>query len=518
MQGLLKQLGFHGDPFEHLSAEQEKDIDKYAVRPPYFEQTFAKAKNTKSFVLFGHRGSGKSATRVTAFNSLWNDHQRGNKVPLTVNLIEFDSIIKEGLGKVSLRKFVDEACFKTIEAIFTWLAAINEEERTLYTEGFRDDERQLILNMVKSFYLNRVERTRTMSAEGALKLLDQAWHDRAAFWIEKRWSSIAKLIASLANGFGKEQFGTNGDQTDSLFELLYSHDNSDEQSAITVLSRLVEMVRIFNFSGVVLLVDKIDETDKTSSSVENSANLIFPLLSNVRIFEIDGLAWLLFVWDQIQPKLQQPERGIRLDKIPNAKVDWKTQELANLLQLRLNYFSNNAHQFETISDLTDPNTTMLEMIKLTTLSPRELIRLMDIIIREHNLNFQEGATIDLLTESAIGYGMNLYSKEAADFRYGEQFVKQLARIGKNIFINKDVQAVFKIGDQAARSKIQKWMDAGAVKHSGVRSSEDGGPGRGFNEYTIVDPRIARIMNEKLIQTEELLQEDDEQEEFVGTHE
>jgi hypothetical protein len=79
MPRLVEALKLKGNPFEHYVAEKEPDIAVYAVKPPYFEVIDARAKNTSSFILFGDRGAGKSATRLTIFKELWKESAEGKK-------------------------------------------------------------------------------------------------------------------------------------------------------------------------------------------------------------------------------------------------------------------------------------------------------------------------------------------------------------------------------------------------------------------------------------------------------
>jgi hypothetical protein len=81
MARLLTALGLSANPFEHYVAETEPDIVEYAVKPPYFEAIDARAKNTSSYILFGDRGAGKSATRLTIFKELWAAKAKGDAVP-----------------------------------------------------------------------------------------------------------------------------------------------------------------------------------------------------------------------------------------------------------------------------------------------------------------------------------------------------------------------------------------------------------------------------------------------------
>jgi hypothetical protein len=82
MPKLVHTLGLRANPFEHYVAETEPDIAEYAVKPPYFETIESRAKNKSSYILFGARGAGKSATRLTVFKQLWADKAKSEAVPL----------------------------------------------------------------------------------------------------------------------------------------------------------------------------------------------------------------------------------------------------------------------------------------------------------------------------------------------------------------------------------------------------------------------------------------------------
>jgi hypothetical protein len=81
MPRLVEALRLRGNPFEHYVAETEPDIAEYAVKPPYFEAIDVRAQNTSSYVLFGDRGAGKSATRLTIFKQLWEKKGKRRACP-----------------------------------------------------------------------------------------------------------------------------------------------------------------------------------------------------------------------------------------------------------------------------------------------------------------------------------------------------------------------------------------------------------------------------------------------------
>jgi hypothetical protein len=73
MAKLLDSLGFIDNPFTSYSAENEPAIDQYFIRPPYYDAVTEKGRAARSLVLFGARGAGKSATRLTFYKNAWAD-------------------------------------------------------------------------------------------------------------------------------------------------------------------------------------------------------------------------------------------------------------------------------------------------------------------------------------------------------------------------------------------------------------------------------------------------------------
>jgi DNA-binding Lrp family transcriptional regulator len=72
------------------------------------------------------------------------------------------------------------------------------------------------------------------------------------------------------------------------------------------------------------------------------------------------------------------------------------------------------------------------------------------------------------------------------------------------FINKDVQSAFRVNAPSARARIKNWEDAGIVKRTGTRTPEGDQGGQPAYEFSIVDARVERIIARKLIQYDDLL--------------
>jgi hypothetical protein len=130
-------------------------------------------------------------------------------------------------------------------------------------------------------------------------------------------------------------------------------------------------------------------------------------------------------------------------------------------------------------------------------SPRELIKLIDTVIREHDVRGNDAP--DLIDQTSLEIGQDKYVRETIENVYQKKVLQQVVRLGKVIFVNKDVQAAFKISDQSARAKIKSWEDIGIVGQSGTQAPNSELGGQPAYRYVIADSRVKRIVDRKLIE-------------------
>ncbi|MFM0327499.1 hypothetical protein [Caballeronia glebae] len=180
------------------------------------------------------------------------------------------------------------------------------------------------------------------------------------------------MIATLAAKLGKKYADFDIGDPNSYASLLKKQQSDGFADPQYVLVRTVEVARLFGFSGVLVQIDKIDETDWTTTSVPAAADLIFPILANIGLHEIDGLSWSLFVWDKVTKHLISTYRGqLRFDKIQRGSISWEPQYLESLIQKRLEHFSGGAiSKLEQISvEGTDTSVLVSDLIRLTGAVP-----------------------------------------------------------------------------------------------------------------------------------------------------
>jgi len=498
---IIVTLNLKDNPFEHYTAENEPDISSYAVRPPYLTSITDRAKKLNSFILFGKRGAGKSATRLTVFK---DDYSGEPRKPFIVNLTDFSEVIEKlKKDKLTERDIIYLVAFNVIEQMLGWISLLQDDKRKTVLSQLDKKQRELILALLKGFYLSKSEDDRELTTQSTLKLLDSAWFTKGQVWTSQRWESISKVIAAAVNVLSKKTFDDDSiDISKPAEDLLRSLTGESPNAPRVLMTRLVDFSHAFGFSGICVLIDKLDETSVTSNSSESTAKLIYPLLSNIQLLEVNDFSWIAFVWDAVQDHFNDKYK-IRLDKIAHANISWENSELKEMLNKRMAFFSDNKLCFEDIFEIPSEKDEIINtLIDISVKSPRELIKLCDIIFREHDANNFSG----LINSNSLNIGIDKYCIDTIGTWYDKTVLQQIYRMGKITFVNKDVQSLFKISDQGARNKIKNWEDMRIIKKSGTTPSDAGG--KPVILYEIADPRIIRIINNELDPLVGLGQEDD----------
>lgn len=492
-------FGFSTSPFEQYIAEKEPKIDEYAVKPPYFEETIRRIERCSSYLLFGSRGSGKSATRLTAEKGVWSSPREDK--PLIVTLTDFSPIInKKNADQVTDFELTARVAFLVVEAVLLWIS--DQEEKEAFVEMLTDDERANFRSLANSFYFSLPEAERALSAVEAMRLLQQNWRNRTLDWADRKWNSISQVVAKIGAGLMNGKLNT-PDVSAELSDLLGNEKGVG--SARLLIIRLVDLIQLFGFTGVVVLVDKIDEHAKTQKSAEATAQLVHPIVSQVQLMEIDGFAWVFFLWDKVKEKFSTEKLYVRLDKFAHSEVSWSSEELEDMVRRRLVFFSDG--RCNSFTELCEPDVDVerhfSDMLTLVQKSPRELIRLLDTVVREYNSKYGHSASGGKLSDEDLESGKDAYVRDVLWNIYDSKILSQILRFDRPEFTNKEVQKAFKIEAPSARGRIQSWEACGAVHLKGTRAPEGEMGGKPSNEYAIADPRILRMASRKLYDPDKL---------------
>jgi len=484
-------LGFTANPFNSNTAEREPEIAAYAVHPPYLDRTEQASRTQGVFFLEGARGSGKSATRLTVAKKLFT----GRGGPLVVPLTSFNVFKPYIKNPLSLDLFATQIAFLVSETLLAWLSTLSDIEKIQIQPPSAADK-NLVSKFISNFYLNRSESSRVESASETYELIGTALKTQAGIWVEKRWDSVTTSIVNIASMLGKKYADLDIGDPSSFAEMVKKQKGDGFHDPIYTLKKAVEVARIYGFTGVLVQIDKVDETEWTGSDLSAAASLISPLLTNINLHEIEGVTWTFFVWDEVSNWIRgNLGQSVRFDKIPVGEIIWEVGYLLDLVSRRMSFFSGD--KVKGLQDICEPGTDtsakMQELIQLTRRSPRQLISALDHILSAHiqrNLS-----TPKLLDSTALDGGMDSFAlKGLKDIGMLDE-ARTISKLGTTSFVTKDVQDLLRQGTQTARGRIDRWVNNRLVVEDGTRPT--GGAGRPVDQFSVSDPRVMRIVQRGL---------------------
>lgn len=487
------KLGFSRNPFETNTAEREPEIELYAVRPPYLDPVEDASKHSGSYTLSGTRGSGKSATRITVQRNIWKATGRHS---LPIALTNFTRMRGQKNPSKILEIFADQVLFLTIEASLVFLTTLPDGEAEQLLVKLDKNEKRFLDWSLSSFYLNRPQHVRTISAQECFDTLSVSFARQSKLWAEKKWDALTASLVEITAAIAK-RFDFDAGDTESYKKLLAGGEQGESISdPLFLLKKAVEFARMIGFSGLLIQVDKIDETDWTTNDAEMAAKLVWPIYSNVQLHEIDGLTWSFFLWDRVRELLiAECNLPVRWDKLPNDKIKWDSKHLQRLVERRIEHFSSEKIQnLVALCDGKDLEADIYtELLKVSGLSPRMLVTVLNAVFTDH-IHANEGVVTPLSLES-VKAGLDNFARVTVLDDYSRDTISQLQKLGMTTFVTKDVAKAFSIGQQGARQKIEKWVNSGLASRNGqVFAGERVKP---VDQFVISELRAKRIIDRKL---------------------
>lgn len=467
----LGSHGFEENPFTTTNADDEPELQSYFVPPPYFSSVIGSPTKPKSAIVFAPRGGGKSAQKVMVEKAA--NRNDANKF-LCVN---YDTFLLEGkftLEDANVGWHLRNICRLIILGL---LLAYDEKDKG--TLALNENEKNALARSATTFLSELTE----AEFRDNIKAL-RNWRGQADHLWEKYGGKVVNLISAIAAKFDIGSFDKLADKAEL-----------NRNSIADYLKQLNGISKSFGFHSIYILIDRVDEVAITTNNAKNSFEFIKSLLLDLHVLEMDGYAYKFFLWDQ--SKQYFFEAGARPDRIPIHELDWTVSQLREMLSKRLLAFSG--QKVSSLNQLIgdDVQFDLDDLVcYLAAGSPRDMIRQCQKVIDEQTKATDETGNISL---AVVDAAVKSFSTERSNELYA-QYLPDFRRIGAGSFtIAKIASDIFRVSAQAARSKVQKWQDAGAVSQSG----EVPNPGnRPYYLFSFSDPRLVvlAIGNQPLIQT------------------
>jgi hypothetical protein len=301
--------------------------------------------------------------------------------------------------------------------------------------------------------------------------------------IREYWSTNVGFLEPVINIFLK-RYGLdtidlpNLQQEQKKLETSYKHQ----------LEVLIEIVRAANKVSIYVLIDKIDESEKTGGSPEKTYILLRPVIQDLELLGMKGYGFKIFAWDQIYEYFREQARP---DRVPQYSLSWPRRRIEELIAARVKAFSGG--KVKTFSDLTEGISDADSIIGLfANHSPRNAIRLCEKILA---VQADQDNTRTTISVDAFDRGITLFADQIATELYGQDVCQDLKRAGRGLFtINYLASSVFKTThENTSRNKVTAWQNFGVVKQVGTVSVPESR--RPLNFYYICDPLMQRAVHE-----------------------
>lgn len=460
-QSFAELRGFTSDPFASTNAETEENLEDYFVPPPYFDTVIGDPRSPKGSVIFAPRGSGKTAQRRMIEQQSLID----NATFLCLTYDTFDGVA----ASYSLEKHQIALCRLLTIAILSRLEADTVDA------FFLNSHQKEVLKACAETFVGGLNVQEYQKAVQSVKSLG----DKAADFWNKYGGVVAAGLAILM-----KKAGLDGVEVPSQ---LAQQAQDTASSTRYFYSQLVEMCQALDWEAVYFLIDKVDETSETSGNAATAYRLIKPLISDLPTLELPGVAFKFFLWDRLNEHFDA--QGGRPDRLKVVKLNWTVNELATMLGRRLSAYSE--ERVTSFNDLMSENSEVdahLLLAYLSNGSPRDMIRMAGAVISEHTRMSSNGSDI---SDRTLFQGVAAFSEERANELFG-RYMNDFKKVGQASFtISGIANDVFRISTQAAGSKVQKWMQSGAVSQIGVLPK---GGNRPMHLFAFSDLRLAIAAN------------------------
>lgn len=365
----LDSWDFIGNPFEMWDADKEQpQLGNYYIKPPFYEQLLME---TRSALIYAPRGGGKTAARIMV-QSECRPVSRSSSI-LAVQFTDFSPFAEDftRIQEFTLQNYLEVILQESIHQLVVALCVGAKKEILL-----------------------------TVAQQGELLywLEHYAPHWRSPSFVNKLMDQTPPF---LGGGLIHDSIGENSKKQKisslllKLLKIVPLPPSAKVDSSSQIMEAFVRFSLDLLSSGqipchaIYLLVDGLDEYLLTHDDPQAGADLLKPLLGNLRFLEIPGFAVKFFLPVEYRSAF---DTTTRIDRIPSYVISWSAVEQENdpqsrmreLLRARIRHYSRGG-----IQSLSEMCTSELRNIIEDALLeeaqgvPRRLLQLGNQIFVEH---------------------------------------------------------------------------------------------------------------------------------------
>lgn len=489
MKELYQSLGLTTNLFSKFSAEEEVEyLDSIYVVPKYFNSLYSNLKDASSRFIIGSRGSGKTALILQLKNALENEEV------YTFLLDNFENIPKKDNEKYFI--------FEIIQGITSDISLILAKNPNLLKRLNKFDKEKLSFiieeffkTLSKKEYLDRNNKVKRFKTQNWLKEFFNTYLNKPINLLIS--GGIEIFSDSVAKSLGLPKVQTQNFYKNYFPEFKISTPEKKltikdfEYNALKeILIDLCKIIKKIGYKNVVILVDKIDENRNLKGSINDVCNFIEEILKDTNLLMQNDFGLVFSIWDEVRNVLAS--RGVRFDKFRPIDVTWTNEEITEIINKRISFFSNNSKE---IDDLLIDRNEKNGIIELANYSPRDLFHLLANVYDEQSVI---NSSSTCFTYEAINNGKLKFCKE---YEYYALFpsnrnskddvfrnINRLLKTAKTKLRSNDLASVLKVNPATANSYIKIMSDFNFIRMTDEQYV-----------YNVIDPKIKYMIENKIIE-------------------
>ena len=436
---------------------------KYFVPPPFFDAVVGDAGTPNASIVLAPRGGGKTALRRMVEEAA-RDHRF---LAVTYDRFEFSS--GEKISNITLQYHLRNIITRILVSYLSYLA----EYPDLLKNLSKNEKQQL--SLFASSYLGSMRGDSLQELLKELRSLPERFRD---FW-QKNVGIFEPVINFLLKNYGLEAID---------FPDVRQEEKRLSETYKYQMESLLNLVNKLGFRSIYVLIDKPDETEQTGNDPQATYRLIQPMVRDLELLGLKGYGFKFFLWDKVE---EYHRDDARPDRVPQYQLNWKRMALQKVLTLRLQFFSGGSISSFRELVAEDPGFDIDVTLGLMAYgSPRNLIRICERVFAVQAENNSDASNIDV---NSLDQGVLNYCEQYSLQTYSEDTLREVQRVGRELFtVNYAANDVFKISQNAARTKITGWNKLGLTRQIGTITVDTSK--RPLNFYCIVDPAVVRLIH------------------------
>ena len=337
MNELYQSLGFKTNLFSKYSAEEELNyLNDVYVTPKYFNSLYSNLKDASSRFIIGSRGSGKTALIIQLKKALDENNvftfliDNFENIPIKNNekyfLLEIIQGIVSDYSLVlsknpkllkKLDKYDKERLSFFVEQFFKTLSKREYLNRNNNIKRFQTK------NIIINFYNNILNRPINYLVSGGVELLSDV--------VSKSLNLPRIENADFYKNYLPEIKITTPEKKITINDFDYN-------SLKEILIDLSKIVKKTGYNNVVILLDKIDENRNLKGSINDVCTFVEEILKDTNLLMQNDFSVVFSIWDEVRNVLAS--RGVRFDKFRPIDVTWTNEEISEIINKRIEYFSD----------------------------------------------------------------------------------------------------------------------------------------------------------------------------------